>query len=432
VPGERLNTAPPTATPVSAASARNILVVLTAVNLFNYIDRFVVPGLAQSLKESPLQLSDARLGLLATGFLAIYALVSPLFGRLGDTRARPRAIAAGVGLWSIATVLGGFATSFVTLLGARALVGVGEAAYGTIAPSVLADCFPLSRRGRVFAIFYAAIPIGGALGYVLAGVMNAHFGWRSAFFVAGIPGLLLTALVLRLPDPPRGAADATPVAASSQNGWQRYRDLIANAPYVITVLGYAAYTFALGGLAWWMPAFLERVRGVPREQASVQIGLIVVVTGFVGTFAGGWLGDVVLRYTRNAYLLVSGIATLLAAPCALVALMATRPTTYMTALVAAELLLFVSTGPINTAIINSVAATERATAMAVSILLIHLLGDVPSPYIVGLLSDARVAAGGTSAAGLQHAVLILPMAIIISGVIWTAGAFAKGPISSRP
>ena len=437
-------TTPSAPRPVSPGTARNVLIVLTFVNLFNYIDRFVVAGLTETLKNSELHLSDTKLGLLATAFLAVYALVSPRFGTLGDTRSRPRVIAFGVAVWSIATALGGFAIGFASLFVARAFVGVGEAAYGTIAPSVLADAFPRSRRGRVFAIFYTAIPVGGALGFLVASLMGEH--WRAAFFVAGVPGLALAWLLLRLPDPPRSTADDDPVGhpPAAPGVWRHYMALLQNRQYAFTVFGYAAYTFALGGLSWWMVSFLERVHHVPHKDAAGQVGLIVVATGLVGTFLGGWLGDHILRYTKHAYLLVSGVATLIAAPCAYLALTATDPKVYLAALVVAELMIFASTGPVNSAIVNYVASGERATAMAFSILVIHALGDVPSPYIVGALSDARSAAllsgiavpspaqiAVAESSGLQHAVLILPVAILISGIIWTVGGLRKDEVSTR-
>jgi MFS transporter, Spinster family, sphingosine-1-phosphate transporter len=393
------------------------LAVLTLINLFNYLDRWVVAAVAESIKRSELALSDAQLGSLMTGFLVVYTLTAPVFGRLGDTRSRRRLLAVGVAVWSAATAVAGFARSFASLFLARAAVGVGEAAYGTIAPSLLADYFPRERRGRAFAVFFAAIPIGSALGYVVGGLVEHLFGWRRAFFVAGIPGLVLALLALRLWDPPRGAADgaALPAPAPAGTAGAAFTALRRNRPYCLTVLGYAAYTFAIGGIAFWMPSFLERVRAVPQAQATVRFGAIVVVTGFLGTFLGGWLGDYLLRYTKQAYLWVSGVATLLAAPLTLVALLATAPGLYWSSVVAAEVLLFVSTGPINSVIINVVAPPIRATAMAVSIFTIHALGDVPSPLLVGALSDAR---------SLGEAVLILPAAILVGGIIWLYAAAA--------
>ncbi len=395
---------------------RAALAILTLLNLLNYLDRFVLSSLVESLKKSELHLSDTQLGALATGFILVYMLTSPIFGTLGDRQQRPRLLAFGVGIWSLATALGGLARSFTALFAARSSVGIGEAAYGTIAPALLADHFPREKRGRIFAVFFAAIPIGAALGYILGGLVDQRFGWRAAFFLAGAPGLLLAILCLFLSDPKRGGQDpeaAAPESVPARGVWQSYRHLFGNANYVRVVLGYAAYTFALGGLAFWAPAFLERVRGLPRSEATVQFGLIVVVTGFIGTFGGGWLGDWWLRRSKGAYLWVSGWATLAAAPAALVAFVAPQKPLYMAGIVVTELLLFASTGPINSAIVNLVQPGERATAVALSILGIHLLGDVPSPPLIGVISDAT---------SLGKAFLVIPAAIAVAGVIWLLAA----------
>jgi len=401
---------------VGLKGPRAALAVLTLLNLLNYLDRFVLSSLVESLKSSELRLTDTQLGALATGFILVYMLTSPIFGTLGDRKGRPRLLAAGVAIWSVATALGGVARSFAGLFAARASVGIGEAAYGTIAPALLADHFPIQKRGRVFAVFFAAIPIGAALGYVLGGLVDSRYGWRAAFFLAGIPGIVLAILCLGLSDPPRGAQDpGSPVHGAMPRGgaWDSYMHLLRNRPYVLTVLGYGAYTFALGGMAFWAPAFLERARGMPRSQATVQFGAIVVVTGFVGTFGGGWLGDWSLKRSKNAYLSVSGWATVLAAPAALVGFTAKSNSISMAGIVVTELLLFASTGPINSAIVNLVEPGERATALALSILAIHLLGDVPSPPLIGAISDRT---------SLQTAFLILPVAIAISGAIWLYAA----------
>src|SRR6266705_4332523 len=413
--------------PVAIRTARAGLLVLTLINLFNYLDRWIVAALAESMKRSELHLSDTQLGFLMTGFLFVYLLAAPLFGTLGDTRSRNRLLAIGVALWSVATALAGFARNYAGLFAARAAVGIGEAAYGTISPALLADYFPRERRGRVFAIFFAAIPIGSALGYVVGGLVDRYFGWRQAFFVAGVPGLLLAALALRLYDPPRGAQDPdrTPVAGAPGISLGRatrvaYAALLRNRPYLLTVLGYAAYTFAIGALAFWTPSFLERARGIPKAHATVQFGAVVVVTGFIGTYGGGWLGDRLLRVSQQAYLWFSGIITLVAAPLTLVALAAPRPGVYWPAIVAAELCLFASTGPINSAIINVVPPHIRATAVALSIFAIHVLGDVPSPPIVGAISDAL---------SLTRAVLIIPLAVLLGGLIWTYAAWREGHVT---
>ena len=396
------------------------LSVLTLVNLLNYLDRYVVSGIVPDLKAPPLGLSDSQIGLLTTAFMLVYMVAAPIFGALGDRGSRTRPIAAGVFLWSIATLVSGFATSYAHLLGARAIVGIGEAAYVSIAPALLADSFSRTQRGRVLSVFNMAIPVGAALGYIVGGLMSHHFSWRAAFFVAGAPGLLLAILVLRVKDPPRGSQDgpegegdtartdpppAGPVAI--------YLSLLKQTPYMLVVLGYAAYTFALGGLAVWMPNFLERVHNIPAVQATTSFGAIVVVTGFLGTFLGGWLGDYWVKSSRQAYLWMSGAITLVAAPHTFVALTAASSSVYYPAIIAAELLLFMSTGPINSAIANMVSPTERASAFALSMFVIHLLGDVPSPTLIGWLSDLS---------SLGKAVLIVPAAIVISGIVWLISA----------
>src|SRR2546426_76883 len=327
----------------SVRLARRALVVLTLINLFNYLDRWIDAALNESIKHSELRPSDAQLGFLMSGFIVVYMLAAPLFGMLGDTRSRTRLIGLGVGIWSVATALAGFARGFASLFLARATVGVGEAAYGTIAPSLLADYFPRERRGRAFAVFFAAIPIGSALGYVVGGLADHVVGWRGAFFVAGVPGLLLAALTLRLWEPPRGAQDEA-APPRSPGARDALAALLRNRTYALTVIGYAAYTFALGGIAFWIPSFLERVREIPRAQATVQFGAISVVS-----------------------------------------------------------------------------AALRAPAVALSIFTIHTLGDVRSPALVGMISDAR---------SLGEAVLILPAATLVGGVIWTYAA--TRPAASRP
>lgn len=389
------------------------LLVLTFINLFNYLDRFVVSALVESLRAD-LWLTDTRLGWLMTSFTIVYSLASPVFGALGDRRSRPPLVALGVLLWSGATMLSGAARGFYTLLLARAAVGVGEAAYGTLSPGLLADYFGKDRRGRAYATFFAAIPIGSALGYIVGGLVEHRFGWRTAFVISGAPGVLLAYWCLRLPDPPRGASERPWLELGKRGLAATYRRLLANRPYVLAVAGYAAYTFAVGGMAFWMPAFLERSRGVPRAIATVQFGAVVVMTGFAGTFAGGFFADWLRRRRREADLWVSGIATLLAAPLSLMVFLTWRPGLYLSALIAAQLLLFASSGPINAALMNVVPPAERATAAALSILAIHVFGDLPSPTLIGVLSDHS---------SLGRAVLIVPAAILVSGAIWTWAAW---------
>lgn len=393
------------------------LIVLTSINMINYLDRFLVSALVESIKNSELHLSDSQLGLLASAFLVVYTVTAPLFGVLGDRGSRPRWLAFGILLWSAATALSGLARNYFSLFAARALVGVGEAAYVTISPSLLADYFSRQLRGRIFAIFFCAIPVGSALGYVFGGLMDKHFGWRAAFLIGGIPGAVLAALAFFLRDPKRGSGDpgGESAAVATQGALKTYRSFLANRPYVLTVLGYAAYTFAVGGLGFWMPAFLERIRGIPRASATIDFGAIVVVTGFIGTFFGGWLGDRWARTKRNAYLLLSAWTMILAAPFACVALTAASPAIFYPAIVVAELLVFMSTGPINSTVVNFVAPNQRASAMALCVFAIHSLGDVISPPLIGVVSDFWT---------LAYGVLLVPIAMGFCALIWWRAARA--------
>lgn len=420
--------APPGGSQAAVRFAGRGLFVLTVINLLNYLDRFIPSAVLPQMKASGIVSTDFQLGFLAPAFVVVYMLAAPAFGYWGDRRSRTRLIAIGVALWSLATVWSGLARSYGALLASRAAVGIGEAAYVTISPALLADYYPPARRGRIFAIFYMATPVGAALGYVIGGLVSQAWGWRAAFFVAGIPGLLLALGVLRVPDPPRGSMEEGPALAGQpaapsaeapglikalRRTLMLYGRLARQASYALTVLGYAAYTFAVGGLAFWMPTFLERVRAVPASQATIGFGAIVVITGFTGTFFGGWLSDYCLRYTRQAYLWVSGIATLLALPLAFVSLSAASPHVFFPALVGAELLLFISTGPINSVIVGLVSPVHRASAVALSMLAIHVLGDVISPPLIGSLSDRT---------SLGEAVMLVPVAVGLCGLLWVGAA----------
>ncbi|HVO10988.1 MAG TPA: MFS transporter [Vicinamibacteria bacterium] len=397
------------------------LAILTLLNFVNYIDRYVLPAVAPRVKEA-LSLSDEQLGLVGSAFLLSYLFTSPAFGYLGDRFSRTRLMGLGVALWSVATAGAGLARSFAQMMVARGAVGVGEASYAAISPALLSDYYPRERRGRVFAVFYLAIPVGSAVGYLLGGLLEHHFGWRAAFFAVGLPGLLLALLTLTIADVPRGINDPPEARAEGSYG-ESLRALVRNRRYLRAVLGYAAYTFAVGGLSFWAPVYFSRERGLPLGRADLLVGGVSVVAGIGGTFAGGWLADRLATRVRQAYLYVSGVSMLLAMPLSWVALAARTPAVYVGALLLAEFMVFLSTGPINVVIVSVVPVAMRATAMAGSIFVIHLLGDAAAPWVVGALSD-RI--------GMARAVLIMPLAIAASGVIWTAAAWVAARNDALP
>ena len=356
-----------------------------------------------------LHFSDLQLGWIASAFMITYAFTSPLFGRLGDLYTRKHLVAIGVSIWSFATAGAGLARTFWQMFVPRSFVGIGEASYATVAPAIITDYYGEERRGRALAVFYAAIPAGSALGFVLGGKLSEAFGWRTAFFAVGLPGLLFALLALVIREPRRGVSDrsiATAETPSTLTG--TYRMLARNRAYVTVTCGFVAYTFALGGLVYWMPAFLERYDRVTTARANEIFGIVTVVAGFTGTFAGGFLGDFLLRYTRHAYLWVSGLCMFAGAPISVVALSARQPSAFLPAIFLAEFFLFLNTGPLNAVVLNSVPAQIRATAMAVNIFFIHALGDVISPPLIGAISDRF---------GLFRAALVAPAVMLASGII---------------
>lgn len=395
-------------------SAWYALTVLTCLNLLNYLDRYVVPAVQVTIKNE-LGLTDGQVGLLSTGFMVVYMCASPVFGWLGDKRSRTALIGVGVAIWSIATLCSGFAGTFLLLLVTRMFVGVGEAAYGTIAPAVLSDSFAAAIRGRIFAVFYAAIPIGSAMGFLVGGYMSTHSGWRHAFWLTSALGALLAVLAFRLHDPPRGApGDGEDTCGSAPGLLETYRMLWNNRLYVVTVAGYAAGTFAIGGLGVWLSQFLTTVRKL--DNAAMVVGGVMAVSGLVGTIAGGWVGDWYARTNRHAYLWVAGLTSLVAAPVGLVALTVPTATVYLPALFVAGILVFASTGPINTLIVNLVDPDIRATAVAACTLAIHLFGDGFSAWFIGAVSDRFT---------LERAILMVPLMMCASGLIWTMAAWSR-------
>ncbi len=384
----------------SRGSARYALALLLCVNLLNYIDRQALYAVFPLIK-SDLRLSDASLGFLGSAFMFSYMLAAPFFGRIGDTAHRPRLAAGGLVAWSLATMLSGLAGGYRMLFAARALVGVGEAGFGTVSPGLVADYFDRKRRGRVLALFFLATPVGSALGYVLGGMLGQRFGWQQAFLMVGIPGLLLAFPLWRLHDPGRVSASAVDYPFS-RGVVRELKEFSANRTYVSATLSMTAMTFALGGLAQWVPSFLNRSFGLDVGRANLLFGGITVVSGIIGTLAGGWLGDRLKQRTPAGQLYVSAAGFVLGAPLTAAALCAPSLTFCLAAIGLAELFLFLNTGPLNTVLVDVLRPDRRATGFAITIFTIHALGDAISPAIIGLFSDQY---------GLRSALLITPLAV---------------------
>jgi MFS family permease len=400
-----------------------LLFLLTGLNLLNYVDRSVVMAVRTPL-AAEFHLSYGDSGRVATAFMVGYFITAPFFGYLGDRFSRKWLIAFGIFVWSLGTVLTGYATGFVVLLLVRMLVGLGEASYATISPSLISDSFSSTKRNNALTIFYVAIPVGYALGYLLGGEVYARWDWRHAFIFAGLPGLLLALVLLPFEEPRRGQSDTLKGEVLIKPTWRDYRKLFVNPSYQLVIWGYVAYTFCTGAFAFWAPTFLEKVHHLRTEQADRFFGLVLVVTGLVGTLLGGFAASAWQK--RNpagyAWLLCSSVAA--AVPVSLAAFLCQSPVLAKVFLAGSMFLLFLSTGPVNTLIIETVPVNLRASAMALSIFMIHLFGDMWSPEIVGRVADAFHS--------LEKGVLVLPCVLVMAAGFWLVLALKTNAKSAQP
>jgi MFS family permease len=417
---------------------RAILALLTGLNFLNYIDRAVVAAVVKPMKEA-LELSNFEAGLLNSAFLIGYFATSPLFGARADRGPRRGIIAFGVVIWSLATVGSGLATGFWSLLVARIVVGVGEASYAVLAPTIIDDLTPPDRKGKALAVFYLAIPLGYAMGYILGGVVSKHWGWREAFFVSGGPGVVLALSCLLIVEPPRKLVEAK---AKLVDGLR----VLASLPlFRRTVLGYCAYTAAIGAFSYWAPNFLlERFpRELDEQTANTYFGLVLIVAGAIGTFVGGQWADRALgklprpapdapydapehKAQVNVLLRICATGMVIAAPLAALCFFMPAPAAFFAIAFVAEIGLFVSTSPVNAALLRAVPVERRASAMAASIFSIHLFGDLWSSAALGKLQDVLP---------IVIAMMAVPLTFAWSGAVWwPRRREAGGPSSgtSRP
>ncbi len=428
--------------------ARKALILLILINLFNYLDRQVLSAVVPYLKEGLLapgtnrgdlvtQILDwcqshvgfkpenALIGILSMAFMLIYMLGAPLFARLADKHSRWLLVGIGVTLWSLASFASGLATTFVGLLITRCFVGIGESAYGPVAPSLISDLYPIKKRGAVLAWFYMAIPVGSALGYILGEAVakssigpwgHATFGlpsesWRWAFFVVMPPGLLLGAWCLLMKEPRIGQSEVVSKTETQTVTWKQCSILFRNRSYVYCTLGMAAMTFAIGGIAFWMPYYLERERHIEGHPVII-FGGITVVAGLAATLLGGLVGDRLRARFSGSYFLVSGIAMLLGFPMMILVLEAGTNWIWVFMFFTCFCLFF-NTGPTSTVIANVTHPAMRAKAFAINIFVIHALGDVISPLIIGMLSDHYQNMG--------KAFWLVAFMILVGGSLWLLG-----------
>lgn len=400
--------------------ARKALTLLLAINLFNFIDRYVLAAVLPAIQKDFFpeggEYTKTLLGGLSTAFMVAYMLLSPVFGWLADRWPRWGIIGVAVIAWSLASGASGLASMYLTLLLTRCFVGIGEAAYGPVAPTLISDLYPVKVRGYVLSWFYAAIPVGSALGYVLGGVVaDSPLGWRWAFFLVVLPGVVLGILCFFMQEPKRGQADQLGHQAVGSVGWRQYRVLVRTPSYVLASLGMTAATFALGGIAYWMPDYIHQFRGQPNlGQVNAIFGGILVVSGLAATLTGGFLADSLRPRFSGSYFLVSGGGMILGFPLFVACLYTPFPWAWVWIFLAI-FCLFLNTGPANTILANVTHPSMRASGFALNIFLIHALGDAISPTIIGMVTDLW---GGDMNIGF----LFVSLTILVSGALWIVGA----------
>ena len=394
------------------SGARSALFLLLAINLFNYIDRQILAALEPNIRATFFSADDVnamtKTGFLAVAFFGTYMVSAPILGLLADRFSRWMIVGFAVILWSLASGGSGLAVTFGILFATRIFVGIGEGGYGPAAPTIISDVFPIEIRGRVMAIFYAAIPVGSALGYVIGGLVGSHLGWRWAFYLVTPPGLLLGLLCFWQRDP-RVAADNL-IQKAPRRSIRDYLNMFRTRSYLINCVAQTLMTFVTGGLGFWASAYLQ-YRNQSPEVGMTIFGLILVVAGLTATLLGGVVADRLRSRFPGSYFWVSGIGMLIACPFFLATLYIPFPAAWITMFVA-MFFLFVNTGPSNTALANVSLPGVRATAFAVNIFMVHAFGDVQAFWLLGYI-------GGHT--NMHVAFLFVSGIIFLSGLVWLIG-----------
>jgi MFS family permease len=391
---------------MSGRYALYVLGLMFAINFLNYMDRWIGSAVAP-LVQAEFRLSDFSVGLLGSAFTLVYALGAVPFGLWADRGQRKSVIGTGVAIWSAAGLLTGMTTNFIQLFFTRAVLGIGEASYYPAGTSLLGDLFPREVRGRIMSIWSVGSAFGIAAGFAGGGLLAARFGWRPAFFVTAVPGLVLAVLAFRIREPPRGAAEAAgPLLKRANDASLGKLLLLLRVPTLrYTIFSQTALFFVLGANAYWLPTFLTRRFGMSVAEAGTLSGGVIVLGGLLGTLIGGSLADWRRKRSAGADLEVSIVG--FAAGAVLVALALVAPADWFVPLfLLAVISLYLYNGPFTAIVQNVVVPPLRASAVTVTLLIAHLFGDSYATALVGLLSDVL--------GSLQLALLIVSPVLLLA------------------
>lgn len=383
--------------------------VLFGINVLNYTDRYILPAVVSQIK-SDFALSDTEVGLLGTSFLLVYAIAAVPAGIIADRFRRTALIGYGVAVWSLATLTTGLTHSFGQLFGARAFLGIGEAAYFPPSTTLLADAFPLDRRARLMSWWGLATPLGVFVGFAVGGLVGQALGWRAAFYVVAVPGLALALLVGRLREPPRGASERLAATESAELWTTTVRKILAARSLAFSILSQALAFFVLGGVSFWIPYYLNFQFGMSVGSSGLLSGALFVVGGGIGTLGGGHLADFLrTRGISSARLLVPALGFLASAPVILAAVLTTSVIVFLALFFVAGGLLQMYSGPMTALSQDVVVPGRRARAVALSLLIAHVLGDAFAPTAIGILSDAL--------GSLQTSLLVAPAVMVVAAAV---------------
>jgi MFS family permease len=384
--------------------------VLVYVNLINYMDRLTLAGILEDVKRE-FNASDAMAGILQTAFIVSYMLFAPLFGYLGDRYSRKAIMAGGVFLWSIFTLIGSFMSGaeehrgkgwgnpdFLAFLGCRAMVGIGEASYSTIAPTIISDMFVKDTRSKMLALFYFAIPVGSGLGYIVGSETAAFFGhWQWGLRATPVLGIVAVVLIiLLLTDPPRGESEGhEDLQAGSYREDLAY--LATNTSFILSTLGFTCVTFCTGALSWWGPIFIQRgLETQPEEERAMNpssvpfvFGVVTMMSGVVGVPLGMVLSTKLKAKYPRADPIICGVGILISAVFLTLGMLLCESNIVATFafIFIGEVSLNLNWSIVADILLYVVTPTCRSTAEAVQILLSHTFGDAGSPYLIGVISD---------------------------------------------